>query len=1563
LCSGESPIHGITKSLKSKSQTPHYLLPALFVSSLLMLVTCSPKAPGYLHSLYMAQLRTLQTMCLFLLLSVSLKAQNDNWKIQHISTSDGLSNRFVNCITEDERGFAWIATNFGLNRYDGHRFDIFTRESNHLQSNTINQLMIDAHQQLWVIYRNVYFSPINGIDIIDPVSFKIQTLDDYLGSPAPFALEQIKDVVTDSLSNLYLMTTDNTLYRYDSTGLKSLFQIPGQNDILEWGMTSTNLFIQKICGTTMDIYDIDGQLQKLVPLPDLPSSDVHEPKDFRPVAQLKDGSEVFVSRSELKSNEFYTVLHQGKFGEVYGVGDISQFAVIRGIATGDQKLWGFDHEKIFTLDPMLHQIEYPVSDFRNEMVAFYPDNKGLDWISTDNGFMIISHKPKYFDSYLVEPFPSYSCRSFMEDKEGMIYMLTHNGNFVFDPKNKKIGPWNLPQIMTKWNVNGEIIGLGGTSDAEGNLWFGGEDSRLLKYIPAQHELKQYPFPGTFQYFAIWTLHASGDQLLIGTVAGLWVKNLKDQGLPVLFTKYNGYGLLSKSIIYNILESPEGYWLSTDNGLFLVDLDKGVLDHVDEEDGLPNKNIFFLHIDQEKVYWIATRGGGLIRWDRGTNQFKSYTITEGLSHNVIYAIFEDDHGFLWMPSDMGLMRFEKSTGFCRTFLQPEGIPHEEFNRASYFKDSKGNFFFGGLNGFIVFNPNELQHVNSLTLPVQLTRMEAINEKTGESQNLTYEASLSKEIRLASNITSFVVHYSILDYDDPNLKRYAYRIDGLNTNWTYLTDDYIRINGLRGGDYVIRIKGQSATGRWSENELDIPLHIQKVFFARMTTQIGLLLLLGGLFYLIYRRRLTLQKAKLISEMAISQQLRQVDKLKDQFLANTSHELRTPLNGIVGLSESLLGKAHWNDDKEDLELIISSGRRLSSLVNDILDFSRLKEHDLELKLGSVDMHSVADLCLRMNRHMLQNKNIVLQNNISENILACYGDENRLQQILQNLVANSIKFTREGSITIDAKEVDGMIMTSVTDTGIGIPKEKQDSIFHEFEQADGTIAREFGGTGLGLSITKYLVELHGGKISVDSEVGKGSRFTFGIPVASSFPPKFSEGDLKETSSVPKSSPPKSPEGVFVSPFASGHKTEPKSPSGDLGAGARHILIVDDEPVNLKVLKNHLEADGYAVTQAHDGLEALDILNAGQPFQLVLLDVMMPRMPGYEVCQRIREKYLMTELPVIMVTAKNQVNDLVEGFGIGANDYIVKPFSKDELLARVRAQLDNYGIHEATNRFVPHEFIQMLGRQNIMDLHRGDMVEQNVHVMFSDIRDYTSLAEDMTPLENFNFVNELAGKVGPIVKDNHGIINQYLGDTIMMLFLQNASDGIQAGIDILRMIAAYNVKREKKNQKTIRLGIGIHSGPLIMGIIGDQMRTDAAVISDTVNTASRMEGLTKHFNVNFILSGDTLQKVDHHDQFNLRYLGKVQAKGKHQSLEIYECFDGDTAEQIALKKTSLSHFQDGMDAYFVKDLMNARKYFEQVYQTNPLDLTTLGFLHKINGYLLQGLPETWDGVEVMVSK
>jgi len=411
------------------------------------------------------------------------------------------------------------------------------------------------------------------------------------------------------------------------------------------------------------------------------------------------------------------------------------------------------------------------------------------------------------------------------------------------------------------------------------------------------------------------------------------------------------------------------------------------------------------------------------------------------------------------------------------------------------------------------------------------------------------------------------------------------------------------------------------------------------------------------------------------------------------------------------------------------------------------------------------------------------------------------------------------------------------------------------------------------------------------------------------------------------------------------------------------HILIVDDEPINHQVLKNHLSSESYQITMALNGEDAIRVLNNGNRYDLVLLDVMMPRMNGYEVCQKIREKYMPSELPVIMVTAKNQVQDLVHGLNIGANDYLAKPFSKQELLARIRTQLDLNKIFNIVGRFVPNEFIKSLGKERITDVNLGDQAHRDVTVLFTDIRGYTTISEQMTPEENFNFINAYNLRMGPIIQQNGGFVNQYLGDAIMALFPSKPEHALKSAIAIQKRLEAYNAERLEKGRLPIRIGIGLHTGPLIMGITGDDLRMDAAIISDTVNSASRVESLSKYYGANILLSEDSIKDLDDPSAYHFRYLGKVQVKGKNNSIKIYECFDGDGDEIVALKLTSLDSFNEGMGHYFSKDFALAAVEFQQVVKENPNDNTARLFLQKSGQFIATGVPQDWDGIEVMSSK
>lgn len=290
--------------------------------------------------------------------------------------------------------------------------------------------------------------------------------------------------------------------------------------------------------------------------------------------------------------------------------------------------------------------------------------------------------------------------------------------------------------------------------------------------------------------------------------------------------------------------------------------------------------------------------------------------------------------------------------------------------------------------------------------------------------------------------------------------------------------------------------------------------------------------------------------------------------------------------------------------------------------------------------------------------------------------------------------------------------------------------------------------------------------------------------------------------------------------------------------------------------------------------------------------------------------------------------------------------------------------INAATERFVPYEFLDSLGRDSILEVHLGDQVEKEVSVFFADIRDYTTLSETMTPKENFSFLNAYLGRVGPIIKANRGFVNQYYGDGIMALFMSSdpkvssPRDALEAAIEVQQTIRAYNQSRIDKHRLPLKIGIGIHSGPLMLGVLGDETRMDVGVVSDAVNTASRMEGLTKHFGASILVSESTLVGMTSPQEFKYRFLGLVQVKGKKDPLGVYEFFEGDPPETAMLKEKTLDDFEQGLTAYFAKNFEQARRLFSTVLMVNPHDHVAQLYLSRSIDLMEIGTPEGWTGVE-----
>ncbi len=414
--------------------------------------------------------------------------------------------------------------------------------------------------------------------------------------------------------------------------------------------------------------------------------------------------------------------------------------------------------------------------------------------------------------------------------------------------------------------------------------------------------------------------------------------------------------------------------------------------------------------------------------------------------------------------------------------------------------------------------------------------------------------------------------------------------------------------------------------------------------------------------------LSKNATLAEMSVALEkknadLTRMDKLKDEFLANTSHELRTPLNGIIGIAESMIEGAVGEltpKQAKNLDMIALSGRRLNSLVNDILDFAKLKHKNLNLRKRSLNIKDIIDMVVALSNPLVEVKNLEIINNVPSNIPNISADEDRIHQIFHNIIGNAIKFTEAGKIEISAYVSNFSLIVEISDTGIGIPEDKLDSIFKSFEQVDGSTERQYGGTGLGLTISRQLVELHGGQILVESQLGIGSQFKILLPISE-------DSKVNNLANVASSrrralqrvqmAPIVVPEAVLEEDEVVNHRKI-------------KILIVDDEPVNVQVIVNHLTLQNYQTLHAANGEEALKIIESEKP-DLMLLDIMMPKMSGYEVCKRVRKSFNASEMPIILLSAKNQVADLAEGFAAGANDYLTKPIVSDELLARIESHIN----------------------------------------------------------------------------------------------------------------------------------------------------------------------------------------------------------------------------------------------------------------------------------------------------
>ena len=1199
---------------------------------------------------------------------------------------------------QDQIGFMWIGGRLGLARYDGDDYVIYRPDSGNpesISSNNINDIIGDSSGNLWI-------ATDTGINRYDYATDSFTRYSHSPDDPTSINADSVYRLHIDSQGKLWLATKEG-LCTYD-TSTNSFTRYPSGDD-------DQMLYTQY----TLDIADHDDIYYIATGFGlKVWNSNTGEIEHFQ---QSNDdgGLPHNILRSILidKKNRIWIGSDSGLLQFDPSTKTFERLAteIDTNTAANGAPVWdvyedhkgtiwaAYDGQGVSYLNETSNTL---VTSVNNEldrdsisstiMRRIYEDRAGDIWIGAyPFGINIFERYTSAFhvvknNSNDNKSINKSAIRSFWEEENGDLWVGTDGGGLnYFDKSTKTYSVFqNDPSDINTIGSN-EILTMLKTDDDK--LWLGTWNSGVnvmdLKTKKVKHFTATPGDPKDLENNHSWKIIQTHDgKIWIGSIGG-GIDRYEGTHFVNYHHKDSEEFSVGDDSIWALFEDSENtLWVGTHSGLSKyrpVTDDFITYKHIPSDpNSISASRVQSLLEDSNGRLWVGTNGGGLNLFDKQTQTFSSIQEKDGLISNIINAILEDESGNLWMSTNKGLSVYNPESGEISNFTDKNGIQEGEFNIGTAWKTRDNKLIFGGVEGYTIFSPEQVT-TNQYKPPVAITQLKVLNK---DVQIGAEESPLKKSILLTKSLTFnylqniFSFSYASLSFRDPSNNSYAFMLEGFDKGWQMVgSQRTATYTNLDAGNYVFRVKAANNAGVW--NDIGQAIHIKvtpppwKTWWAYTLYTLAVLLIIGWYFYT--------QQKMLIHERQVVRRLKKVDKLKDEFLANTSHELRTPLFGIIGLAESMIEKGtnyFQKADVHNLSMIVASGKRLSTIVEDVLDFSRIRNNSLALNPKPVDLRVVSDIVVGLSKPLLNNSEIIIENKIPENIELVSADEDRLQQIFYNLIGNAIKFTEKGSIEINANIKGNYAEVSVKDTGIGIPQDKRADLFKSFTQVEDSDVRSQGGTGLGLAITQNLVELHHGKIWVESEVAKGSTFYFTLPLTEKEPEDISTDTTSFTIANKIQSQAIAAEATEIKHLeelnsdAEEHKSKSITSEVFESNKSIKILIVDDEPVNRRVLSNHLISQGFRVSEAPDSPSALELLREEQDIDLILLDVMMPKMSGYQACKEIRKTHGRHVLPIIFITAKYQLEDIVTGFEAGGNDFLSKPISRQELLTRVDLHL-----------------------------------------------------------------------------------------------------------------------------------------------------------------------------------------------------------------------------------------------------------------------------------------------------
>ena len=1188
---------------------------------------------------------------------------------ESISTAQGLSQGMVFDLLQDADGFIWVATKNGLNRYDGYSFKIFTNDpynAHSLSSNTILKLFEDSKGRIWAGTENA------GLNIYDKQSGKFYRIAHSNLNAASLSGNGIQSfmempdgriLIATDVAGLNIVELNKDFFTKDAAPVITRLSLP--NDAPVYGMGKDKNGIIWIGGMDGAVYQFNPLKNNFIKLNN--------------GILLNDGYQNPDSSKLINSNLY---LSDGK--NIFPLFNTHKTSAGNIIFKPVSKLWEYHHREEFFYDVYKNEPGKPVN--WNEPLPktttrinypFIIDQSGILW-SGSVGLGL--RKYNSINSKFKTQAPGKTIRLIIPTAGNGIYLVSYDYNWM----NLK-DDGTITDVFKKNPLVSQVDNF--IIASTGDYWFKSDEKGYFKYNPASNTLQAWPAINANLLFG------KKQPFLEDLKANLWFPG-QDGAISLLNTateKLDSFTInkdASKIICTALFEDKHGvFWIGTEKGFAKVILNynkvasspvKWFYNNSSNRNSL-NYNHVSCFLDDpsapNKYLWIATKGGGLNRLDKTTGDFFHLTTKDGLPDDVVYGILPDDAGNIWGSTNKGIfcLNAEKNNNsnnwVFHNFTKANGLQDDEFNTGCYAKLPNGNLAFGGVKGINIFDPKEILvpgFMPNVFITDILINNQSIapGDKTAMLENTIEQ---SKEITLTHLQDILTLEFSSLDLTASVQNKYRYQLIGVDKDWVESgprrTATYLH---LPAGKYIFKVQGSNSQGIWSDKIAELQITVLPPWWRSWWAYIIYALLLGLGIRAYFK--FTVNRAKLKSQLNFEQleakRVKELDSVKTQLYTNITHEFRTPLTVILGMAQQVKNDPSQHLDN-GIDMIIRNGQSLLNLVNEMLDLSKLETGKMILQPVNGDIINFLRYIVESFHSLAESQKKQLHFLAGMDALYVAYDPEKVRQIIANLLSNALKFTpHKGNIYITVSENNGLqaagkstLIIKVKDTGIGIPEGQLEHIFERFYQLDNSHTRKTEGTGIGLALTKELVKLMEGEITVKSPptgANRGTEFTVTLPLLNiPATENIIYPDLKDAVSKQ----------INTTFFNSINPDEEKQ------AKEKPLILLVEDNADVVAYTASCLPD-YRLAVGQDGREGFEIASEIIP-DLIITDVMMPFVDGFELCRQLRIDEHTSHIPIIMLTAKADIESKMEGLEKGADAYLEKPFNREELLIRIKKLLE----------------------------------------------------------------------------------------------------------------------------------------------------------------------------------------------------------------------------------------------------------------------------------------------------